>query len=181
VPATLYATTGLLDGAPDACGRLGVTGTDALSWDVLPDLAGAAIEIGSHTESHPELDTIPIACAHREVVQSKHRLEDTSGAPVRTFAYPHGYSSRRMRALVRSAGYASACAVREAFTVPTTDRYALARLVVRSGTTSDHVASWLRGSGAPIAPAYEPARTRLWRAYRRADATLHSGRRVQWR
>ena len=52
IPATLYATTGLLDGASPVCTRLGLSHADTLGWETLPDLTDAGIEIGSHTESH---------------------------------------------------------------------------------------------------------------------------------
>src|SRR5881227_3368175 len=47
-------------------------------------------------------------------------------APVDTFAYPHGYSSARVRRLVRDAGFRGACGVKNALSSPRDDRFALA-------------------------------------------------------
>jgi peptidoglycan/xylan/chitin deacetylase (PgdA/CDA1 family) len=53
-------------------------------------LARAGIEIGAHTMNHPILASIDDATARQEIVESKRRLEEIIGAPVRSFAYPNG-------------------------------------------------------------------------------------------
>lgn len=53
-------------------------------------LARAGIEIGAHTMNHPILASVDDATARKEILESKKRLEEITGAPVRSFAYPNG-------------------------------------------------------------------------------------------
>lgn len=169
LPASLYVTTGFLEGgaAPRAAAR---PADPFLRWSQLPELASAGIEIGAHTHTHPWLDTLPVPQAREEIVRSKDLLESALGREVRSFAYPNGYSSAAVRGLVREAGFASACAVRNAFSSETDDVLRLARLTVRDTTTTQELAGWLAGTGAPAARSSERIATRAWRVYRRTRA-----------
>jgi peptidoglycan/xylan/chitin deacetylase (PgdA/CDA1 family) len=79
-----------------------------LSWAQLGEIASRGVEIGAHSHSHPDLDTLPQQKAWQEIADCKRHLETELGAVVVSFAYPHGYSSPRVRRLVREAGYQSA-------------------------------------------------------------------------
>jgi peptidoglycan/xylan/chitin deacetylase (PgdA/CDA1 family) len=72
-------------------------------------LAAAGIEIGAHTMTHPILASIDAASARAEIGQSKRRLEEIVGAPVRSFAYPNGKPGKDYRdehvKLAREAGF----------------------------------------------------------------------------
>ena len=70
----------------------------------------AGHEIGAHTMNHPHLAEIPPAQARTEIFDSKARLEDEFGVPVRHFCYPYGNYDTRVRDLVAEAGYETACA-----------------------------------------------------------------------
>lgn len=52
------------------------------------------IEIGAHTMNHPILASIDPDAARQEISRSKVRLEEITGAPVRSFAYPNGKPDR---------------------------------------------------------------------------------------
>ncbi len=65
-------------------------------------------EIGSHTLTHANLTELSTAEARREIAESKARLEDQFGQPVRHFGYPYGAWNVRVRDLVQEAGYATA-------------------------------------------------------------------------
>ena len=54
----------------------------------------SGIEIGAHTVSHPILARLDPQTAWREVLQSKHDLEEITGGAVRSFAYPNGRPMR---------------------------------------------------------------------------------------
>jgi len=68
----------------------------------------AGHEIGSHTLTHANLTTLSTAEARREIVESKTRLEDLFGKPIRHFCYPYGAWNERVRDLAQEAGYATA-------------------------------------------------------------------------
>jgi peptidoglycan/xylan/chitin deacetylase (PgdA/CDA1 family) len=158
--ATLYVTTGFPGGR-------GPDGSAMLDRARLVEVS-ASVEIGAHTHTHPQLDALPLARADDEIRRSKAVLEDLLQDDVRSFAYPHGYSSRPVRALVRAAGYDSACAVRNAFSWAGDDRFALARLMIRSQTGLQQLARWVAGEGARLAPRRELMRTTAWRTVRRS-------------
>jgi len=165
--ATLYVPTALLRGSPERV-RLRSLGDALLEWSQLRPLREAGVEIGAHSHTHPHLDTLSAAAARDEIVRSKELLEDELGAEVDTFAYPNGYSSPRVRRLVAQAGFRSACAVKNAFSAPGDDVFAIARLTLTATTSLSRFRAWLAGDGAPDAPASERLQTRVWRAYRRA-------------
>lgn len=179
--ATLFVATGLLRGAPQPVHAPTVS-PHMLDWSRLGELSAAGIEIGAHSHSHPQLDTLSPGRAGQEIALSRQLLSDAVGAEIETFAYPNGYSSPRLRRLVRAAGFRAACAVKDTFSSERDDRFALARLMLRSSTRSEEVARWLDRSGAPPPRARERARTRAWRAYRRGRAlvTRRAGATPGW-
>ena len=168
--ATLYVTTGVLGAAP------------MLDWSQLAELRAAGVEIGGHTHTHPQLDTLTMRAARQEIAGCKALLEQSLGEPVRSFAYPHGYSSRRVRRLVQQAGYESACGVKNTLSAAEDDRFALSRLMVRSSTRPGEIGRWLDRLGAGPRDR-ETLRTRAWRAYRRGRAlvTRRPGADPEWR
>lgn len=168
VTSTLYVTTGALRGR--AAVELSLPPAPMLAWSDLAGLRDHGVEIGAHTHTHPQLDAIPLARAVEEIALPKRLLEDHLGTPVTTFAYPHGFSSRTVRAAVRAQGYASAASVRDAFTSVCADRFAVARLMLRATDRPEDVGAWLAGVGAGIAPPRERLRTSAWRWYRRGFA-----------
>ncbi|MFD9466632.1 polysaccharide deacetylase family protein [Streptomyces sp. NPDC060027] len=172
LPSTLYVTTGALSAAGRPSGGGPFPSVATLSWAQVRELDAAGIEIGGHTVTHPQLDTLPRAAVREEVAGCKRRIEDALGHRVDSFAYPHGYSSRTVRSLVREAGWTSAAAIRaaSAFSSERDDPLRFARLMVRADTGRDRFALWTSGEGAPVAPFAEGLRTRGWRAYRRARA-----------
>jgi peptidoglycan/xylan/chitin deacetylase (PgdA/CDA1 family) len=166
IRSTLYVTTGYL-------GRdRGPGGVPMLDGGRLRELAETGVEVGGHSHSHPQLDTLPARRASEEIVGCKRALESALERPVRTFAYPHGYSSPSVRRLVRESGYDSACAVVNALADPDGDPFRIARLTVRATTTTDEIAAWIRGTGCPLSPRAERIQTRAWRAYRRSAVRL---------
>jgi peptidoglycan/xylan/chitin deacetylase (PgdA/CDA1 family) len=169
IVSTLYVTTGFVGAG---AGRPEAHGARMLDWAQLEEVGAGGVEVGAHGHSHVQLDAIPSSRAAEEIVRSRSLLEDRLGREVPSFAYPHGYSSPRVRRLVREAGYRSACGVKNTFSSPADDRFALARLMVHSDTPSARIEAWLAGEGAPAARAGESVRTRLWRSYRRAGVKL---------
>ncbi|MGO4677081.1 polysaccharide deacetylase family protein [Bosea sp. 2YAB26] len=89
---------------------------ECLPWETLRSLAGApGVTIGAHTLSHPMLAKHPEDFARAEIVESKARLEQELGLPMRHFAYPvgdPGSAGKREFALARAAGFTSAVTTR---------------------------------------------------------------------
>jgi peptidoglycan/xylan/chitin deacetylase (PgdA/CDA1 family) len=165
--STLYVTTGWLE---DAVAREPGPTDRMLSFAQLPELLSEGVELGAHSHSHPQLDTLSAAALRAELSRPKQLLEDALGRPVTTFAYPHGYNGPRVRRLVREAGYDSGAAVRNALHRRGEDRFAISRLTLTSETSFTTFSGWLHGAGALADPSREAWKTRGWRAYRRGRA-----------
>lgn len=140
-PATLFVSTGWLRGEHDTGG-----GPDTmLDWDQVRALAAAGVEIGGHSHTHPQLDQLTDDDLERELTRCRDIVTGQLGAPPVSFAYPYGYSSRRVRQAVRRAGYAQALAVGNALARRRQGPYALHRVTVRRSTGTDEFERLLRG------------------------------------
>lgn len=95
--------------------------------------ASGRVEIGSHGLTHAHLPQIDAQRLEHEVRESKKRLEDLLGAPVRSFAYPYGEWGDREREAVESAGYAFGIATDKGLPLAH-DRYAGARRIIFPNT-----------------------------------------------
>ncbi|TYP87210.1 polysaccharide deacetylase [Blastococcus xanthinilyticus] len=167
--STLYVTTGWLAGGG---AREPGPSDPMLAWSQLPELEAAGVELGAHSHSHPQLDTLGRAALDEELRRPKQLLEDALGHEVPGMAYPHGYSGPRVRRATRAAGYGSGAAVRNALHRPDDDPFAVSRLMLMRGTTTEQFGAWLAGvdgrSGSPLAGWA----TVGWRAYRRGRALV---------
>lgn len=171
IPSTLYVTTGALAGRGPKPANMVLPPAAMLNWSQLADLEDHGVEIGGHTHTHPQLDTLGRREAAVEIRHCKQLLEDEIGHEIGSFAYPYGYSSASVRRSVEAAGYRSACAVMNALSSGSDRAFSLARLMVHASTTPGEVAAWLDETGAATAPYPERMRTRAWRAYRRLRST----------
>ncbi|MFJ4655773.1 polysaccharide deacetylase family protein [Nocardia sp. NPDC088792] len=171
MPSTLYVTTGALRGRSSRPSGLALPPAPMLDWSQLVGLAALGVEIGAHTHTHPQLDTIGPAAVRDELVRCKVLLEDALGQEITDFAYPHGFHTAALRDTVEAAGYRSACAVGNALSSAADHPFALARLTVRPTTSMTTLRAWLDGRGAPVAPQAELLRTKAWRTYRRWRGT----------
>jgi peptidoglycan/xylan/chitin deacetylase (PgdA/CDA1 family) len=79
----------------------------ALDWTQLRTMQDV-FTVGSHTQSHRVLTTLPLHIAKEEIFTSKALLEDKLGRAVRFFSYPKGASgefSQSLEDMVCAAGY----------------------------------------------------------------------------
>lgn len=169
--ATAFVTTGVLAGG----GRIPLDrqlSKHMLDWSQLADLGNAGFEIGAHSHSHPQLDTLTPKRLREELDGPRRLLEDALGAPVSGIAYPHGYSSPRVRRLAHEAGYTYGCGVGQTFTGPGQEPFALSRLMLTSTHSPSTVERWLDLHGAPGARSRERVATMGWRIYRQGRAIL---------
>lgn len=69
-------------------------------WKALADMGH---EIGSHTLSHPDLTTLPLEAAERQLTESAIRIKEKLGITPVTFAYPfHGRNAALDKAALRT-------------------------------------------------------------------------------
>lgn len=172
LPATAYLTTGAL--TPGRACLLPPAPMMALAQAPLLEQYG--MEVGAHTVTHPQLDTLAPRALRRELREAKATLEDVLGHRVAHLAYPHGYNSRAVRRAALDAGYASAVAVRHALSSAADEPYRIARLILRRSHTVADVERWMEGHGARTAPFPDSPATAGWRTYRRARALVRGPR-----
>ncbi|MFG2967105.1 polysaccharide deacetylase family protein [Streptomyces sp. NPDC048288] len=168
--STLFVSTGWIRGAYDTGG-----GLDAmLDWDQVRELADAGCEIGGHSHTHPQLDQLTDDGLREELARSTEIVAGELGAGPASFAYPYGYSSRRVRQAVRSAGYAQALAVGNALARRRQGPYALRRVTVRRATDAEEFTRLLEGRAIARTFARDRALTKGYAVVRRA-------RQVRWK
>ncbi|MBI2717826.1 MAG: polysaccharide deacetylase family protein [Rhizobiales bacterium] len=176
--ATLYVVSGLVGSTSRWLAGLGEGNRPMLGWQELRDVAAAGIEIGAHTVSHPEVDVLSAAEAQREIRNSKATLEDKLGLEIRSFAYPHGYSSKTVRKMVAEAGFSSACSVRHALASASENRFALSRIIMTSDIGTTGFREILAGRSLPISPPIDSAKIAGWRAVRKLRRLTRTGERL---
>ncbi len=175
--ATLYASVGHLGQYATWLGRWAPDFGRLLTWDQLADVAAAAgVEIGSHSLIHHPLDVLPVARLRQEIRQSRDELEQRLQKPVRSFAYPHGYHGRTVRAVVADTGHDNATEVGRRLYRPGDRRLAVPRLQPVPHHTGADLVALVRDGGPQLVPAVKRAAQPAWRLVRRiAGAT---GRRL---
>jgi peptidoglycan/xylan/chitin deacetylase (PgdA/CDA1 family) len=91
---------------------------------------GGLIDLGAHSVTHPVLSGLPVDEQRREIAESKAAIEQATGRPVDLFAHPYGapgYFTDETVGLLRSLGFAAACANVPGRVERTTDPYRLPR------------------------------------------------------
>jgi peptidoglycan/xylan/chitin deacetylase (PgdA/CDA1 family) len=168
IAATLYVSTAYVGGVSSWLGPDGEQ--PMLTWDAIERVAAMGIEIGAHAHHHWALDELDDDGAEMEIGVSKKLLDRHLGTPIRSFAYPHGYHSRKIKAMVRRAGFDNACGVKEALSGPGDDEFALARIMLRGDASVEQLDALMRDSSR--APRHERLQTKAWRVARRTRARL---------
>lgn len=128
--ATLFVSTGWLRGRYDEGGALDTM----LDWDQVRQLAAEGVEIGGHSHTHPALDQLGDRRLGHEAARCREIVAAELGAAPVSFAYPYGYSTRRVRRAVRAAGFEQSLAVGNALARRRQGPYALRRVTVRRST-----------------------------------------------
>lgn len=169
--ATLFVSTGWLRGPYDEGGAL----DPMLDWDQVRQLAAAGVEIGGHSHTHPQLDQVDDGRLGHEAARCREIITAELGAAPVSFAYPYGYSTRRVRRAVRAAGFTQALAVGNAPARRAQGPYALKRLTVRRSTGIDEFARLVEGRSLGRVFAADRA---LTKAYAVVRGTRRAARRI---
>jgi len=168
--STLYVTTKYVGGTSLWLSDLNEGSRSMMDWSDIASLPGRNVEVGAHTHSHPQLDLLNLDLARGEIETSKRLLQDCIGKKVKTFAYPHGYSTRDVRELVKEAGFESACRVGNAQSHAQESVFALSRIIMTEDVTPHLLERYLLGSGLPVSPALVRPTAIGWRLFRKARA-----------
>ena len=166
VPATLFVATGYVGATARWLTDLDEGARPMLSRDDLRALSRSGVECGAHSHTHPQLDLLDDVRANREICTSRDRLGDWMGEAPKSFAYPHGYSTRTVRAMVSRAGFDAACRVAHALSDEFEDRYALSRIIMTQDIDALTLDTILAGSDIPLTPPNDSIPIRAWRMVR---------------
>ncbi|BBC37712.1 Polysaccharide deacetylase [Streptomyces graminofaciens] len=162
--STLFVSTGWLRGPYDNGGGLDTM----LGWDQVRELAAAGFEIGGHSHTHPQLDQLDDGSLRFELTHCHRLIAEELGTRPVSFAYPYGYSSRRVRVAVRAAGFAQSLAVGNGLARRRQGPYALQRVTVRRATGVEEFERLVEGRAVARTFARDRALTRGYTMVRRA-------------
>jgi peptidoglycan/xylan/chitin deacetylase (PgdA/CDA1 family) len=149
--------TDLISAAP-LLGKLGFGATSYITVEYLGkpgymshaqvrELYAAGFEIGCHSLSHPYLTDIDDTRLHEETQIAKDRLEQIAGVRVDHFSCPGGRWNVRVQNAVKQAAFRTMATSRSGVNFSTTDSFALARVAVLKGMSSNGVLRKSQGKG----------------------------------
>lgn len=145
--ATVYLPTAFI-----ANQRLHFKGRPCLTWPEVRQLQQRGVSFGSHTVNHPQLRELPAASIRAELVGSKKTIEDQTGEPVSSFAYPYAFpeTDRSFKAALRDllleAGYTSGVCTTVGCATTDSDPLFLPRLPVNNDDDQALLSAKLRGA-----------------------------------
>ncbi|MET9514179.1 polysaccharide deacetylase family protein [Streptomyces sp. NPDC002994] len=169
--STLFVSTGWLRGPYDGGGAIDTM----LDWDQVRELAAAGTEIGGHSHTHPQMDQLPDDELWFETLRCREIVTEELGTRPVSFAYPYGYSSRRVRRTVREAGFAQSLAVGNALAARCQGPYALERVTVQRKTGIEEFERLVEGRSIARDFAGDRVLTKGYAVVRRVRA---AGRKV---
>jgi peptidoglycan/xylan/chitin deacetylase (PgdA/CDA1 family) len=83
-----------------------------VTWSQLREMVAAGMEVGSHSLTHPFVDRLDDAGIRREFGESKMRIEERLGLPVRTASLPRGWAPPGLEPVLEDLGYRVFCTSR---------------------------------------------------------------------
>jgi peptidoglycan/xylan/chitin deacetylase (PgdA/CDA1 family) len=164
---TLYMSAGHVGGTAAWLGAQADAFGPLLTWQQLREVASAGVEIGNHGLRHQPLDVLPRADVATQVRTSRDLLEQQVQAPMRTFAYPHGYHDARVRSVVAETGHVTACEVGRRRYRLGDQRLAISRLQLTVDDRGPDALRLVRTGGPKFEPAVKRAAQPGWRLVRR--------------
>ncbi len=107
--------------------------------------AGAGLDVGAHSVSHPVMAQLPPEDQLQELQGSKTVVGDLLGRPVTSFAYPYGSYSLETCSLAKQAGFGWACSLGNDAVWSNSDIFHLPRMLVGDwdGETFARLLRWV--------------------------------------
>ena len=121
-------------------------GENSLSEQMIAEMAANGMEIGSHTVSHWELDSLSDSSLTRQLQESKAVLTDITGCEITALCYPAGKYNDDTQTAAAQAGYLCAVTTKNGFAEKSQGMFALKRIRVSEG----YGAYWLKNALAPL-------------------------------
>ncbi len=125
--ATVFIPTNFIGGESSWYADFELVPMPMMDWSELKELKEQGADIQSHGCSHRNLAQLCPAEIRREVVDSKHTLEDRLGKEVGHFCYPFGAVNEVAKKEVKEAGYQSAVSTRRGLHRMNSDPYLIRR------------------------------------------------------
>jgi peptidoglycan/xylan/chitin deacetylase (PgdA/CDA1 family) len=111
------------------------------------ELHALGFEIGCHSLTHPYLTDVDDARLHEETAGAKDRLEQIAGVRVEHFSCPGGRWDARVMRAVEQARFRTMSTSRTGVNFSTTNPFALTRVAILKGTSSDSLLRFCQGRG----------------------------------
>lgn len=99
-----------------------------MTWAQAAEMDANAVNIESHTVSHPILTNINQSRLDEELINSKRRLEEKLNRKIEHFCYPNGNLNANVRQSVEKAGYNSAVTTDYGFNGRQANKFTLNRI-----------------------------------------------------
>ncbi len=131
--ATCYGVSSMVGGT-NAWDNGKVAQTRLMDLSDWQQWLSADMDVGSHTQTHADLNTLSDAEARRQISASKLALEQVLGCEVRHFCYPYGRFSSRHAEMASEAGYVTATTTQRGRISPGDAAMTLRRIMVARAT-----------------------------------------------
>jgi peptidoglycan/xylan/chitin deacetylase (PgdA/CDA1 family) len=169
------AETDLISAAP-LLSKLGFRATSYITVEYLGkpgymshlqvrELHASGFEIGCHSLTHPYLTDIDDDRLHQETEVAKDKLEQIAGVRVDHFSCPGGRWDARVTHAVKQAGYQTMATSRTGINFSSTDSFALTRVAILNGMSSEDVFRISQGKGLAGTRMKERARDAVKRVF----------------
>ncbi len=102
-----------------------------LNWDEIREMHQAGIHFGAHTVNHPILTNVSLDEAKKEILDSKIKIEQELGQPIRHFAFPNGRErdfNEELRQYCKDIGFESVSSCTYGYNDSQEDIYSLKRI-----------------------------------------------------
>jgi peptidoglycan/xylan/chitin deacetylase (PgdA/CDA1 family) len=136
--ATFFVTAGWIGQSP------------YMDWTQIRAVAGAGMEIGTHSLTHRPPAALSPAELDHELRESRRILEEGIGRPVLTGSAPTGFHNPAIGPAARAAGYRALCVGRIALWTPGGDPFSIPRVPVKAGMPLEQFTRLVRGEAGPL-------------------------------